>query len=61
MAHGLTPEELDVLSAFAQEEPHRMQNLINIIKDGGQDLSVLKNKILTIHLERRKRGVSKTR
>jgi DNA-binding MarR family transcriptional regulator len=61
MAHGLTPEQLDVLSAFAQEEPHRMQNLINIIKDGGQDLTALKNKILAIHLDRRKRGISRTR
>jgi hypothetical protein len=38
-----------------------MQNLINIIKDGGQDLTALKNKILAIHLDRRKRGVSRTR
>jgi hypothetical protein len=56
----LTPEQIDVLSAFAQEEPHRMQNLINIIQDKGQDLETLKNKILAIHMERRKRGVNKT-
>lgn len=60
MANGLTPEQIDVLSAFAQEEPHRMQNLINIIQDRGQDLETLKNKILAIHMERRKRGVNKT-
>ncbi len=60
MANGLTPEQIDVLSAFAQNEPHRMQNLLNIIIDGGDDLNTLKNKILAIHMDRRKRGVNKT-
>ena len=60
MANGLTPEQIDVLSAFAQNEPHRMQNLLNIIIDGGDDLYTLKNKILAIHMDRRKRGVNKT-
>jgi DNA-binding MarR family transcriptional regulator len=60
VANGLTPEQWDVLSAFAQEEPHRMQNLINSIKDGGQDLTALKTKIPTIHLDRCKQGVSRT-
>jgi hypothetical protein len=61
MANELLPEHLDVLAGFAREEPHRMQNLINIIMDGGQDLETLKNKILAIHLDRLKRGVSRTR
>lgn len=61
MANGLTPEQIDVLSRFAHQEPRRMQNLLNIISDGGEDLSTLKNKILAIHMDRKKRGVNQTR
>ena len=61
MANGLTPEQIDVLSQFAHQEPRRMQNLLNIISDGGEDFSTLKNKILAIHMDRKKRGVNQTR
>ncbi|MDD2219115.1 MAG: hypothetical protein PHO79_08975 [Desulfoplanes sp.] len=61
MVTGLTPEQINVLSQFAHQEPQRMQNLLNIILDGGEDLNILKNKILTIHLDREKRGVNRTR
>ncbi len=60
MANGLTPGQIDVLSTFAQQEPRRMENLLNIIEDGGEDLNTLKNKILAIHMDRKKKGINRT-
>ena len=60
MANGLTPGQIDVLSTFAQQEPRRMENLLNILLDGGEDLTTLKNKILAIHMDRKKRGINRT-